>query len=109
MTDPLVSQYLPDKDQCTTDYPERDFFFGILATLKNDYLTEIVDHANLVRYNQGMNDQTKDYIQANDQWIHELTSHPFISSKIIQTNPYRKTWKGNLPDEAEEQTTQDQV
>ena len=51
MTDPLVSQYLPDKDYCATDYPERDYFFGILATLKYAYLTQIVDHAKLVRYN----------------------------------------------------------
>ena len=37
-----------------------------------------------MRYDQGKNDQAKDYIMANDSWISELTSHPFISSKILR-------------------------
>ena len=55
-----------------------------MANLKRDYLTEIIEHAHSVRYNEGKNDQAKDYIMANDSWISELTSHPFISSKIVR-------------------------
>ena len=30
-------------------FPERDFFFGILSTLKNDYLKKIISDAHEVR------------------------------------------------------------
>ena len=65
-----------------TDYPERDFFFGILATLRKDYLVSIIKDAHAVRINEGKNDQEKNFIMASDSWIKDLTKHPFISSKI---------------------------
>ncbi len=33
--DPLLTKYLPDPSQLSGKLPERDFFFGILCTLKN--------------------------------------------------------------------------
>jgi hypothetical protein len=42
MGDPDVAVYLPSKKQCSNKLPERDFFFGVLATLKNEYLKEII-------------------------------------------------------------------
>lgn len=33
MSDPDVAQYLPTLKQCSNKLPERDFFFGVLATI----------------------------------------------------------------------------
>jgi hypothetical protein len=81
--DQLICSYLPDPEHCSTDFPERIFFFAILATLRTDYLTKIIKDAHAARFDQGKTDQEKDFILANDDWIHELTTHPFISSKIL--------------------------
>ena len=44
---------------------------------------------------------------ANDSWISELTSHPFISSKIFRLILIgREAWKGYIFDETEEQASQ---
>jgi len=34
MTDPVLQKYLPNPDQLSGKLPERDYFFGILCTLK---------------------------------------------------------------------------
>jgi hypothetical protein len=33
--------------------PERDFFFGVLSTIKPDYLKQIIDDAHKNRYESG--------------------------------------------------------
>jgi hypothetical protein len=37
--DPEVSQYLPDFEMNSKKFPERDFFFGVLASVRPDYLS----------------------------------------------------------------------
>jgi len=39
MGDPVLKKYLPEPDQRSGKLPERDFFFGILCTLKNKYIS----------------------------------------------------------------------
>jgi hypothetical protein len=34
MNDPTLSEYLPTKEQLSGRFPERDFFFGVLCTLR---------------------------------------------------------------------------
>ena len=34
MQDPVLSRYLPTKEQLSNKLPERDFFFGVLCTLR---------------------------------------------------------------------------
>lgn len=34
MADPVLSKYLPSKEQVSNKLPERDFFFGVLCTLR---------------------------------------------------------------------------
>ena len=43
---------------------------------------------------------------ASDEWIHELTSHPYISSKIRILILIEKPGKAIYTDEAEEQVSQ---
>ena len=39
MRDPEVSIYLPDFEMNSKKFPERDFFFGVLASIRPDYLS----------------------------------------------------------------------
>ena len=42
MSDPDVALYLPSKLQLSNKLPERNFFFGVLGTLKPEYLNEVI-------------------------------------------------------------------
>jgi hypothetical protein len=83
MNDHDLSQYLPDRDQLSNKLPERDFFFGILGTIKQDYLNQIIDHAEKSRYKPNDQGKKSDAIMITDEWLQELIKHPFISSNIM--------------------------
>ena len=82
LSDPEVGGYLPELTMNSNRLPERDFFFGILGTIKPDYLKQIINDAHKNRYEAGNKDQEKNYIMIKDKWLEELTKHPFLSSKM---------------------------
>ena len=45
MQDPILKKYLPEPTQLSGKMPERDFFFGILCTLKNQYMKDVINDA----------------------------------------------------------------
>jgi hypothetical protein len=83
LNDPDVGPYIPDLEMNSNRLPERDFFFGVLSTIKPDYLKQIIDDAHKNRYESGTQDQEKNYIMVKDEWFDELTKHPFLSSKMM--------------------------
>ncbi len=42
LLDPLLSSYLPSKEQLSNKLPEREFFFGIVCTLRRQYMVDII-------------------------------------------------------------------
>ena len=50
MLDPVLIKYLPNKEQLSGKLPEREFFFGILSTLKNQYMLDVIKDANEKRF-----------------------------------------------------------
>ena len=42
MKDELLVKYLPTKEQLSGRLPERDFFFGLMCTLRNQYMKDII-------------------------------------------------------------------
>jgi hypothetical protein len=42
--------YLPSKQQLSNKLPERKFFFGILCTLRKQYMTDIIKDAHEKRF-----------------------------------------------------------
>jgi hypothetical protein len=72
MNDPVVSQYLPTLDPAEHKFPERDFFFGVLSTLKNDYLKKIIADAHEVRLKGEEGEEEKHNIVVKDSWLEEL-------------------------------------
>ena len=81
--DPEVSQYLPSLEENTNKLPERDFFFGVLATLKGDYLRQIISEAHLSRMNGEEDKEASQTIMIKSEWLEELNKHPYISSKTF--------------------------
>lgn len=50
MKDEELVVYLPTKKQLSNKLPERSFFFGVLGTLRESYLKEIIEEAHKKRY-----------------------------------------------------------
>ena len=50
MKDPALAKYLPSKEQLSNKLPEREFFFGVLCTLRKQYMTDIIAEAQAKRF-----------------------------------------------------------
>jgi len=50
MNDELLVKYLPTKEQLSGRLPERDFFFGLMCTLRNQYMKDIIAEAHKARF-----------------------------------------------------------
>jgi hypothetical protein len=81
MKDPVLSKYLPSKEQVSNKLPERDFFFGVLCTLRRQYMTDIIEEANKKRFKVEDDDPKRQGIAISDAWMEELLRHPYHSSK----------------------------
>ena len=77
----MLAKYLPSPDQLSGKLPERDFFFGILCTLKNQYMKDVITEAQKKRYSIQEEDPKRQGILITDTWFAELTKHPYHSSK----------------------------
>ena len=42
LKDEVLAKYLPSKKQLSNKMPERSFFFGILATLRRQYMADVI-------------------------------------------------------------------
>jgi hypothetical protein len=83
MQDPILKKYLPDPNQLSGKMPERDFFFGILCTLKNQYMKDVINDANEKRFKADEGGDKKEAIRLSDAWLEELMKHPYHSRKTI--------------------------
>ena len=81
--DPVLKKYLPDKNQLSGKLPEREFFFGVLGTLKNQYMKDIIKDAQDKRFKPSDDPEKKEGILITEDWLKELTAHPYHSSKCI--------------------------
>ena len=81
MKDPVLTKYLPTKEQLSNKLPEREFFFGILCTLRKQYMTDIIHDASSKRFKVSDDDPKRQGIAITDGWFEELNKHPYHSSK----------------------------
>ena len=81
MKDPVLTKYLPTKEQLSNKLPEREFFFGILCTLRKQYMTDIIYDASGKRFKASDDDPKRLGIAITDGWFEELNKHPYHSSK----------------------------
>ena len=66
MADELLMKYLPTKEQLGGRLPEREFFFGIVGTLRNQYLKDVITEAHKLRYTVADDDPKKEGILISD-------------------------------------------
>ena len=50
MNDPVLTKYLPTKEQLSNKLPKREFFFGIMCTLLKQYMTDIIHDVSSKRF-----------------------------------------------------------
>jgi hypothetical protein len=62
MKDELLVKYLPIKEQLSGRLPEKDLFFGLMCTLRNQYMKDIIAGAHKARYTVGEDDTKKQAI-----------------------------------------------
>jgi hypothetical protein len=82
MADPVLSKHLPTKEQLSGKLPERDFFFGIVCTLKKGYMEEVIKCAHEKRFKLNDQEEEKSGILISESWMQELMKHPYHSSKF---------------------------
>lgn len=83
MNDELLVKYLPTKEQLSGRLPERDFFFGLMCTLRSQYMKDIITEAHKARFTVSDDDPKKKGIVISEAWLAELEKHPYHSSKIL--------------------------
>ena len=81
MRDAVLAKYLPNRDQLSGKLPECEFFFGVLCTLRKQYMADIIAEAQAKRYKIQDGDQPQDAIVVTEAWLQELQKHPYHSSK----------------------------
>jgi hypothetical protein len=59
MKDEVLVKYLQTREQLSGRLPERDFFFGLMCTLRNQYMKEIITFAHKVQYTVAEDDTKK--------------------------------------------------
>jgi hypothetical protein len=74
MKDELLVKYLPTKKQLSGRLPERDFFFGLMCTLRNQYMKDIIAVAQKARYTVAEDDTKKQAIS--------ISGHGWLSCRI---------------------------
>ena len=74
MKDLVLAKYLPMKEQLSNKLPERELFFGVLCTLRKQYMKDIISEASKKRLKV-------EGIAITDACFAELTKHPYHSSK----------------------------
>ncbi len=83
MKDELLVKYLPTKEQLSGRLPEREFFFGLMCTLRNQYMKDIIAGAHKARYTVGEDDKKNQAINISQAWMAELQKHPYHASKLL--------------------------
>jgi hypothetical protein len=81
LKDPVLTKYLPTKEQLSNKLPEREFFFGVLCTLRKQYMTDIIQDASKKRFKVSDDDPKRQGIAITDGWFQDLMKHPYHSSK----------------------------
>ena len=80
--DPKISQYLPNEDQRGFRLPEKDFFFGIVATLDPDRLDAILKEYYDSKYGVNKDKESKHVVIVKASMANELTQYQFHSCRL---------------------------
>ena len=82
MTDEDLANYLPSRKQLSNKLPERHFFFGVLSSIRRQYMKDVIEEAQKKRFKLSDDDPKKQAIKITDTWLEELNKYPYYSSKF---------------------------
>jgi hypothetical protein len=82
MKDEVLAKYLPTKKQLSGRLSERGFFFGLLCTLRYQYMKDIIAEAQKPRYTVWDGYSGENGISNSEAWMAELQKHLYHSSKL---------------------------
>ena len=69
MKDEVLSKYLPSPEQLSGRLPEKDFFYGVICTLRKQYMRDIIEAANKMRFKLDEGDDSNKGILISESWI----------------------------------------
>lgn len=68
--------------------PEKTYFFNIMNSTMEGYVSSIMTHANKVRATKTHEAEAAKTIEITDEWYEKLKAIPFVSRKFISDNIY---------------------
>ena len=61
--------------------PDRVYFFNVLNTLKEGYVSSLIEHAVTQRNSADGQHMEHQVVEVTDRWLEQLAAMPFISCK----------------------------
>ena len=89
MKEEELEKYLPTRKQLSNKLPERHFFFGVLCTMRRQYMKDIIEESSKKRFKLSEEDEKKKAIKITDEWLEELNKYPYFSSNNV-LNKFQK-------------------
>ena len=80
--DSKVMRYFPSKLP-EGRLPDRDYFWNVLNTVNEPYVSQLIKHANELRMTASKEKEAQEVIQVTDEWWDKLNQVPFMSCKSI--------------------------
>ena len=68
--------------------PDRDYFWNVMNTLNEEYVTELISHAIKVRNDANAHQQTSQVIEISETMWDELHAAPFTSCKFARSSNF---------------------
>ena len=82
---PEVMCHLPDSFP-KERYPDRDYFFTVLATKRYEWLTSCIEHAKKMRYSSQEESLKAETVACTAEWFDALTEKPFFGKLSIYSD-----------------------
>ena len=85
--DRAMMRYFPDKLP-KGRLPDREYFWNIVNSVNEPYVTKLVKHANELRNAASKQQEAEKVVEITDEWWQKLNAVPFISSKCFWFRSY---------------------
>ena len=69
LSDAELRKYLPEPKQLSGKMPERKFFFGVLSSLRQKYMRDIIEEAHKNRYKPDEEEKESKTIAISEAWL----------------------------------------
>jgi hypothetical protein len=78
--------YLPSKEMDEHRYPDRRYFWGVMATICSAFTGEYVRRVLAIKHESKASLPEKKVVAVSNEWLKRLTEHDFVSKFRGQRN-----------------------